>query len=335
MVRTERIERTFSMPDGCQLDVSNISGSITVTGVGGERVQVLALKRWRSKREAESTEIEIGQEGNRVWARTSIRKTQGWWNLWGRREAAKVDYLIELPHRSQVKVSSVSASVEVRCVVGQVNIDAVSGQVTVRDLQGTVGIKSVSGNVRGQALHGRLCLETVSGRADLADSQLGALRVTSVSGPLRIATSLQPPGEYTARTVSGNVELLVPPTTSCSVDGHSISGRLRTTLAHTSLRQGFGTWHADVGDGGVPLSFDSVSGDLILKAVGAGIDAEATIHQPSQTAAQAEPDEAREPPVCTSAMDVLRAIEAGQLDVEEGRDRLRELKRRKEQHGDR
>jgi hypothetical protein len=329
MAKTERIERTFSVSDGCRLDVANIAGSITVTGVEADQVHILAIKHWRSRREAEATEIEIGQEDRRVWARTSIRGTQGWWNLWGRREAAKVDYVIELPRQSQVSARSVSASTQVQSIEGQVNIEAVSGSVAVRDLRGTVSIKSVSGDVSGQALSGQLHLETVSGRADLADSDFTSLRTSSVSGPLRIATNLRPPGEYKAQTVSGNVEFLVPATVSCAVDGRSISGRLRTTLAHTSHRQAFGTWHAEVGGGGIPVSFDSVSGDLILTAVGAGTAAEPAVHQPTRAAIQAEAETAPTAPAYSTTMELLRAIEAGQLSVEEGGARLRELKQRK------
>jgi len=330
MTKTERIERTFSVPDGCQLDVANISGSVTITGVEGDEVHILAIKHWRSRHEAEATEIEIGQEGHRVWACTSIRRTQGWWNLWGRREAAKVDYVIELPRQSQVSVSSVSASAEVHAVEGAVKIEAVSGPVAVQDLQGTVSIKSVSGDVSGQALNGQLHLETVSGKARFADSDFASLRTTSVSGSLKLATGLHLPGRYKVQTVSGNVEFLVPPTTNCSVEGHSISGRLRTTLPHTSHRLGFGAWHAEVGDGGVPLSFDSVSGDLTLTAVGAEAVAEPTVHHLPQAAVQAETEAEQRAPTYSTAMDVLRAIEAEQLSVEEGRAQLRGLKGRKE-----
>ena len=253
MAKTERIERTFSVPDGCQLDVRNISGSVTVTGGEGDQAHIVAVKRWRRRQEAEATEIDIGQEGRRVWARTHVHRRQGWWNLWGGRQTASVDYVIELPRQSQVEVSSVSAPVDVSSIEGQVTIDSVSGSVAVRHVEGPLHLKSVSGRVNGQALLGQLHLETISGRVDLADSDFSLLRVRNVSGSLKIATNLQPTGEYRVYTVSGNVELIVPATTNCTVEGHSTSGRLRTTLAHTSERQRFGTWRIEVGaDWGSP-----------------------------------------------------------------------------------
>lgn len=320
MTRTERIERTFSVPDGCQLEVSNIRGSITVTGGESDQVRIVALKRFRLQQQAEQTEIDIGQEGRRVWARTRVHRQQGWRNLWRGGRAASVDYVIALPRPSQVEASSVSGSVEVSSIEGQVSIETVSGSVTVRDVQGPVSTKSVSGEVKGQTLRGQLHIETVSGRTNVAESDFSSLRAITVSGPLKIATPLQPTGEYRVQTVSGDVEFIVPETASCTVEGHSISGRLRTTLVHASQRQGFATWRTEVGGGGVPLHFDSVSGNLILTVAQGRAAVELSGSEASEMVSEAEPE------TTLSTMAVLKAIEAGQLSVEEGVVKLKELK---------
>jgi hypothetical protein len=331
MAATERIERSFPVVDGCEFEVSNISGSITITGADSDRVHILATKHVRNRQEAKATDIDIGQEGHRVWARTRVRDSWEGWRPWGRKQAARVDYQIELPHQCQVKAGAVSASTKLVAVVGQINVDSVSGGVTLQDLQGLMGIKSVSGNIDGRQLRGRLDLEIVSGKARLADSDIEAMRITSVSGSVRVDTRLHPGGEYSARTVSGNIELFLPSSTDCSVSGHSISGRLRTPLAHTSQEQRFGTWHADVGSGGVPISFHSVSGDLILTP-SVGVAAGPASTQTEEATKLAEPEDADvgEIPTYASAMEVLNAIQKGTLTAEEGGVHLRELRARKE-----
>ena len=319
MAKKERIERTFSVPDGCHLDVRNVSGSIVVTGGEGDQVHIVAVKHWRRWQETEATEIDIGQEGPRVWARTRVHRRQDWRSLWGRR-AASVDYAIELPRQSQLQVGSVSGSVDVSCIESQVTIQSVGGSVLVRHINGPLHIGSVSGSVSGYGLQGQLRLETVSGGVDLVESDFSSLEATTVSGSLKIATSLHPTGEYRAQTVSGNVELLVPATTSCTVEGHSMTGRLRASLAHSPQRQRFGSWRIEVGHGGVPLRFDSVSGDLILSAVRERPGVQSAGGEPSEVATQAEPGET------PTTMDILRAIETGQLSVEEGLAKLKQLK---------
>ena len=328
MPSTERVERIFSVPDGCQLDVRKISGSITVTGGEGDQVHLVATRDWRRRREAEATEIDIGQEGCRVWARTFVHGRPGWHNLWGRRRAETVDYVIELPRQSQVEARSVSASVEVSAIDGQVSVEAVSGSVGLRDIEGSVSIRTTSGDVGGHALRGQLELATVSGRAELADSDFSSVVATSVNGRLRIASPLHETGAYTAQTVSGSVELVVPATTDCTVEGHSTSGRLRTTLPHTCDRQGFGTWQIQVGDGGGLLRFNSVSGDLILTEAESGTAPGPAGCEPPEVVDEAEPQAA------ATTMDILRAIEAGRLSAEEGVGQLKELRlRRQVRHG--
>ena len=329
MGRTERIERTFSVAEGCLLDVSNMAGSTTVTGREGNEVHIVALKHCRSERAAEGTEIDIGQEGQRVWARTRVHRRRG--RSWlGARHTATVEYIIELPRQSQVKVRGVSATADVGSIQGKIDIGAVSGSITVRDLQGSLNIRCVSGDVSGEALHGQLQLETVSGKAELADSDFSSLKAKSVSGGLRIATRLQSGGRYEAQTVSGNVEFLVPPTTRCTVEGHTISGRLRTPLAHTSQRPAPGTWHIEVEGGGTPLHFDSVSGDLILTVVEEEVSAEPTRQEGIAPQVQAETRRVPAAPIYGSAMDILNAVDAGKLTAEEATSLIRQLRTRQE-----
>jgi len=327
MARTELIERRYPVPDGCQLDVGNVWGSIMVTGAELDEVHIVAAKHCRRWQEAEATEIDIGQEGRRVWARTRVHAREGWRSFWGRR-VASVDYRIELPRHSHVEVSSVSASTHVNSIEGEVSIHSVGGSVAARHVHGPLRIRSVSGNVAGRELQGRLRLETVSGDVDLAESDFSSLETNTVSGALRIATSLHSTGEYRVRTVSGNVELLVPAAARCTVEGESISGRLRTSLPHSPHGRRLGTWRIEVDGGGVRLRFHSVSGDLILTAVGerGAVQAAGGAGGEMTTQARAE--------MRPTAMDILRAIETGQLSVEEGVGKLRQSKRGMEvEHG--
>jgi hypothetical protein len=80
-------------------------------------------------------------------------------------------------------------------------------------------------------------------------------------------------------------------------------------------KQGFGSWRATINGGGVEVRFNSVSGDLVL-TTDAGRQ---TTEVASAPAAEAPPPPP-EPPMTT--MDVLKAVEAGQLSVDEALKRL-------------
>jgi hypothetical protein len=325
MANTERIERTFSVGDACQLEVSNISGSIRVVGKQGEQVHVVALKRWRGQREDEATTIDMGQEGSRVWVRTQTPGESRWPSWRPRRKAASVDYQIEVPHTSQISLSSVSATTSVSTIEGHVGIKTISGSVSIEDITGSIHVHSVSGSIHGHGLQGPLHVETVSGRADTTASDFTSIAATTVSGRLRFATSLQPAGTFDVHTVSGDVELVVPPDTHCTIEGRSISGELRTALHHTCERRGAGTWRVRVGDGGPLLHFDSVSADLILTPADPETTAEQAVPDGDTALPQAAPQASSTAPAYSTSMDILRAIEAGQLSVEEGVVQLRKI----------
>jgi len=324
MARTEQIERTFSAPSGCHLEVSNITGSITITGEETDQIHIVAVKRYRTQQEAEATEIDIGQEGRRVWARTHIHR-KGGWCLWRSRRAANVDYQIKLPCHSQLEVNSVSAIVNVNSIEGQLTISTVSGSVIIGDITGPLHLKTVSGSVQGHRLQGQLHLEIVSGKAKFSDSDFDRIAATTVSGRMSLETILHPAGDYKVRTVSGNVEFIVPLDIHCTIKGRSISGRLNTSLAHVLERQQLGAWQAKIGSGRTPLRFDSVSGNLIL-TVGERRASTEAISPEDEAMLRPRPEPAAAKSDYDTAMSILEAIEAGQLSVEEGAIRLRELK---------
>ncbi len=83
---------------------------------------------------------------------------------------------------------------------------------------------------------------------------------------------------------------------------------MRSDVLASIERHGLGSWRAMLNGGGVEVHFNSVSGDLILTA--------------ESVAAPAAPvTEAPEPSPMTT-MDVLKAVEAGQMTVDEALKRL-------------
>ncbi|MER3459509.1 MAG: hypothetical protein C4309_13555 [Chloroflexota bacterium] len=78
---------------------------------------------------------------------------------------------------------------------------------------------------------------------------------------------------------------------------------------------GLGSWRATLNGGGVEVHFNSVSGDLILTTD----DGRRTTERVAAPAAPVT--EAPEPPPMTT-MDVLKAVEAGQMTVDEALRRL-------------
>ena len=82
-----------------------------------------------------------------------------------------------------------------------------------------------------------------------------------MSGDLLLETPLGE-GPYRFKTMSGDVRLVLPPETGCSIGFSSMSGRLKTSLPVVRSQRQRRHWHAELQGGGPEVRFNSMSGSL-------------------------------------------------------------------------
>jgi len=300
----ETVEQTFNISVPARLKLSNICGSVDIRPGEDGTIRVTAIKHTDTG-DAERTEVELSQaaDGTVILA-THFHEGQWVW-LFGSRPC-QVDYVVKAPRACCLKVNGVSNTVVAEGFEGEFDFDSVSGEVTLRDLTGSLKFKTVSGDLSGARLSGPLNLNTVSGDATLVESTLPSVAATTVSGDLLLQTTLAE-GPYNFNAVSGDVRLTLPAATRCSARLHSVSGQISTPFPLTSYYHGHGSQVAEVQGGGVSVSLNSVSGDLLL-------DSDSEIQPapiPNQTSSVVDRRE------------ILERIERGEMTVEEGLTQLR------------
>jgi hypothetical protein len=317
----ETIERRFTVTGPARLKVSNIRGAVDVQPGEDGIVSVVAVK-YTDSGDAGRTEVEIVQaEDGSVRAKTHF--TKGWWWLFDWRQPCKVDYTIRVPRSSAVRVRGVSSEASVQGIEGEFDVKSVSGALRLQDLTGRVRAHSVSGAISGEKLDGPADLDTVSGKIRLTGSNLPAVEASSVSGDIVLETPLGE-GPYRFKTVSGDVELIVPAESRCTIETSTVSGRFQTTMPLTR------SWHdarrhgAEVQGGGTLVSLNSVSGDLRVTA-GPGEAAPAPTAAagapPAPTAEPATPGQ----PGGTARRAILERIARGEITAEQGVIELKKL----------
>ena len=262
---SESIERTFNVSLPAHLSVNNLRGSVEIHPGEEGIIQVTAIKRPHTGDE-KRTEIEISQEADGT-VKTITRFPDGGWNWLFGSMPCEVDYVIKAPHQCSLKLNGVSNTVLAEGFEGAASVNSVSGEITLRDLQGSVRIKTVSGDAEGERITGSLDLETVSGNGILKASTLSSINANSVSGDMHIHTSLAE-GPYQFKSVSGQVNLIVPPDTHCTAELHSVSGDLVSAFPITGASHRHGNQTVNVQGGGVRISLHSVSGNLSLDCDG-------------------------------------------------------------------
>lgn len=317
----QEYNRTFQVGPGCHVDIRNVRGTTRIEAWDRPEVQIIAQKRVRGGQADEATVIEIGQEGNEVWARTRLRSGGDWLDWLGSKRPAAVDYKVKVPHQCQVSTSMVSGETTVVGVHDTLKLSTVSGDATIEDIAGKISLNSVSGDIAASALRGDVAVNTVSGDVMIQASDLSALRGNTVSGDIRAETPLADDGHYAFSSVSGDLRLTVPPETRCTAKLSTLSGDLRVTLPHEVVEDHRTTKVYKINGGGVACGLNSVSGDMRIMAK------EAAREEPAKVTEEAIPATAERPasPAFSKRMEILQAIESGELTVQEGLARLQDL----------
>jgi hypothetical protein len=239
---------------------------------------------------------------------------------------------IEVPAHAAVNVQTASGDVAANGLRGEQHLRTASGELHLDAAGGDLTLETVSGDisVRVEASVG-LAAKTVSGDVLVDGGRVERVKLTTTSGDVRLTSELGP-GPHAIVTVSGDAVLL--PNLGLRITAVTVAGDLRSDLPHTS-EGGPGRRSLVVGDGAAELQFRSVSGDLrVLDPASAG-DGSFPV-PPAPPVAPAPPlppafiankADALDPPDVTEAsrLEILRALESGEIDVAEATNRLARL----------
>lgn len=243
------------------------------------------------------------------------------------------DLEIDLPRGTTVSLETTSGEIEVDGIRGPGHYRSASGTIRLQGVRGVLEVSAVSGDVEIAADDEvALQVRTVSGDAKVRAPRISRLGLTTVSGDVRVDGDFSGAGPYALETLSGDATVVAY--RGLRVDARTITGELRSDL-EARAQEGGGRRSLVVGDGAVALTFKSVSGGLRLVAprdAHPAPRATATPAARSNAEAAANPDVASREDVAPGDADprleVLRALERGDLGIEDATARLTELDER-------
>jgi DUF4097 and DUF4098 domain-containing protein YvlB len=191
----------------------------------------------------------------------------------------------------------------------------VSGDLVLEDVGGDLRVKGVSSDISLRASETLSFLEinTVSGDVSAVAPAVEQLRVVTVSGDVELETALADGPEHRVETVSGDFSLGLRGG-GLTVEVRGLSTDVDVRLPHRAEGSRDRRRYV-IGDGGPDLLFSSMSGDIEVRAPHRGVPVPPT------------PPEPPKPPMPRSVdgrqqLDVLRALERGEIDVDEAARRL-------------
>jgi DUF4097 and DUF4098 domain-containing protein YvlB len=224
-------ERTVAAQPHGVVDISNVAGSIEVSGWDRQEVSV------RAELESGVENVEVGSEGGRITIKVVLPHSSS---------HGEARLHVQIPKDSELDVSAVSADIQVRGVLGGQRLSAVSGDVTAEIAAADVEAKTVSGEVRikGHDQPARLHLSSVSGDLRL-EHGAGDLEAGTVSGTMVV--SLDSARSVRAHSTSGDLRFEGKLTRGATFEASSVSGDLNVRAS---------------ADGGYAYEASSFSGDI-------------------------------------------------------------------------
>ena len=207
-------ERTPAEPQG-QVEVSNTSGSVTITGWNKNEVEVAGDLGEGSER------LEFTSSGGITRIKVVLPKKT--------HDVDDTDLDIRVPSRSSIAVNTVSADIVVRDVAGAQRLQTVSADISTEAVAEDVECKTVSGDITvvGAGQRGLLTITTVSGDAQV-QHVAGEVNANTVSGNLNV--NLGDTTRSRLRSTSGDLNLHGKLVGDARLDAESISGDVRVDL---------------------------------------------------------------------------------------------------------
>lgn len=264
-----------------EVDVSNISGTIEVSGWDKPQVAVTADLPGDTQR----VRVTTGGGHTRVcvtYGNSNGCDSRGWSG-----EAGSVRLEVHVPRGSELEVSGVSADITSRGVSGvqrlhtvsgdidaqlgsgNDEVDSVSGTVTLHGSgqAGTLHAASVSGNLKVTNVAGELEARTVDGTLTAELSPARRVRLNTTSGGIDLTASLASGGTIETETVSGDQRMEVSAPGGYSYDAKTFSGDIKDCFGQRSQRSEYGPGNrleGTRGGGGGQVRIQSLSGDVSL-----------------------------------------------------------------------
>lgn len=312
-VRAQEVDHTVGITGEVRIGV--FDGDVRIRAVAGDRatVRITFTIRAASEQEADRIMAEAQFDVARQPGVLSVREQKrvlvldgvgsALSRLFGGDRRIEASLEAELPAGSRLQVEGVSADVEATGLLGDQRYQTVSGDLSIAEAGGSVRVDSVSGDVNvAAAAPIEVRVQAVSGDVRVVAAQLRALRAGSVSGDVTLEAALDPGGAFSVQTVSG--DLSVGLAGAATFDVRSVSTDISSEIDYR-LEGRADRRRVIIGSGGPNVVFSTMSGDL-------SVERPRRIQVPASA-----PAPAREP-----MMDVLGALERGEIDVDEAARRL-------------
>jgi DUF4097 and DUF4098 domain-containing protein YvlB len=231
-------ELRFNVAPKAALSVNNPYGSVSIKPSTGNAVVVNAVLA------SDKVEVDNNFVGNRVDLQSHLLPGAD-------AQSGRVDYEILVPPDTSLTLHSSSGTLRAEKTHGDVTLEGAAAIVELRDISDAhVHVKTLNGPVTlTNVQSGYVEVDSLSGNVTLNSVNGPLVQVISTSGGISYLGDFGDHGEYRLTSHSGNIDAIVPDSTSADVSARSVRGEVHDDIPlqpkqHTSfvLKEGSAFW---------------------------------------------------------------------------------------------
>ena len=221
VVTGEEVHQTYQLSDGAHVDVSYISGPVSVEATDGQSAEVHIYRTAKNSNDLAYRKVIVEQTPSGLTIRQKI----------GNDEPSKINLLnrviLKLPRQVSVSAKNISGDFNVSGIAGAVDLHGISGSVGAMHLNGALTVSDASGNVRLAAYRltdAGVRVSNVSGGVylQLAGDLNAELSISNTTGVVSnkiagLALNKVDSANYSARLGSGGPRIVVSNVTGAVV----------------------------------------------------------------------------------------------------------------------
>ncbi len=212
-------EYRFNVGSKARVSVNNPYGSISVKPSTGSVVVVDALLH------SDKVEVDNTQTGNHLEVQSHLFTGAD-------PESGRVDYELLVPADASITLHSSTGPLRAEKLHGDMTLEGAAAAVDIRDVSDAhVHIKTLNGPVTLMNIqNGSVEVDSLSGPVTLQQVTGPLVQVISTSGRITYTGDFGSSGEYRLTSHSGDIDAIVPETTSADVSARSVKGEVHDDI---------------------------------------------------------------------------------------------------------
>ncbi|HKU28492.1 MAG TPA: DUF4097 family beta strand repeat-containing protein [Candidatus Sulfotelmatobacter sp.] len=228
----------FNVSSKASVSVNNPYGSVSIKPSAGNVVVVNAVLA------SDKVEIDNNSVGNRIELQSHLLPGAD-------SQSGRITYEILVPPDTSLALHSSYGTLSAEKIRGDVTLEGASATIELRDISGShIHVKTLNGQVTLNDVHdGHVEVDSLSGNVTLNGVDGPLVQVISTSGGINYQGDFGDHGEYRLTSHSGDIEAIVPDTTSADVSARSVRGEVHDDIhlqpkQHPSfvLKEGSAFW---------------------------------------------------------------------------------------------